>query len=228
MRTSIDQQRHASGVESICRPIQVAPSGYWLYAAQQRNPELRCAPIQCAEVLSTEIERVWLAKLQVYEADKMWCQLRRVGTGVVRCTVGPLVRKVGLRGVTRARCVKATAPDAEAPGPLDRVNHQSRARRPNYLWISDFTHVSTWQRLVVCPLYQRRLRPTQRQLAGQQPDADRFRAQRAEIDAARASAGTEQAGPSYRPRSRISVDEVQRTLCRSGHRTVCGKQGQRR
>ena len=60
MRTSIDQQRHASGVESICRPIQVAPSGYWLYAAQQRNPELRCAPIQCAEVLSTEIERVWL------------------------------------------------------------------------------------------------------------------------------------------------------------------------
>jgi len=31
------------------------------------------------------------------------------------------------------------------PYPLDRVNRQFRADRPNQLWVSDFTYVSTWQ-----------------------------------------------------------------------------------
>ena len=29
--------------------------------------------------------------------------------------------------------------------PLDRVNRHFRAERPNQLWVSDFTYVSTWQ-----------------------------------------------------------------------------------
>jgi putative transposase len=29
--------------------------------------------------------------------------------------------------------------------PLDKVNRQFRAERPNQLWVSDFTYVSTWQ-----------------------------------------------------------------------------------
>jgi transposase InsO family protein len=32
-----------------------------------------------------------------------------------------------------------------APRPLDRVNRQFKAQRPNQLWVSDFTCVSTWQ-----------------------------------------------------------------------------------
>ena len=31
------------------------------------------------------------------------------------------------------------------PCPLDRVNRQFKADRPNQLWVSDFTYVSTWQ-----------------------------------------------------------------------------------
>jgi len=41
VRKFIDQYRHAYGVEPICRVMQIGPSGYWRYAAQQRNPELR-------------------------------------------------------------------------------------------------------------------------------------------------------------------------------------------
>lgn len=36
-------------------------------------------------------------------------------------------------------------PDKAAPCPLDRVNRQFKADRPNQLWVSDFTYVSTWQ-----------------------------------------------------------------------------------
>ena len=33
----------------------------------------------------------------------------------------------------------------KAPCPLDRVHRQFKAERPNQLWVSDFTYVSTWQ-----------------------------------------------------------------------------------
>jgi putative transposase len=41
--------------------------------------------------------------------------------------------------------VRTTVPDPKSPCPLDRVNRQFKAQRPNQLWVSDFTYVSTWQ-----------------------------------------------------------------------------------
>jgi len=103
-------------------------------------------------VLSVEIERVWQANLQVYGADKVWRQLRREGPAVVRCTVERLMRKAGVRGVVRGKVVRTTVADAVAPCPLDRVNRQFKAQRPNQLWVSDFTYVSTWQDFVYVAL----------------------------------------------------------------------------
>ena len=55
------------------------------------------------------------------------------------------MKKLGLQGVRRGKVVRTTIPDTKAPCPLDRVNRQFRADRPNQLWVSDFTYVSTWQ-----------------------------------------------------------------------------------
>jgi len=44
--------------------------------------------------------------------------------------------------------VTTTVSDKAVPCPLDRVNRQFRAERPNALWVSDFTYVSTWQGFV--------------------------------------------------------------------------------
>ena len=55
MRAFIDQYRHAYSVEPIYKVMQVAPSGYWRYAARQRNPALRCARVQHDDVLSVDI-----------------------------------------------------------------------------------------------------------------------------------------------------------------------------
>ncbi len=135
----------AYGVEPICRVMQGRAVRLWRYAAQQSNPALRCARAQRDDVLSVDIERVWQANLQVYGADKVWRQLRREGTDVARCTVERLMRKGGLRGVVRGKVVRTTVADTAAPCPLDRVNRQFKAQRPNQLWVSDFTYVSTWQ-----------------------------------------------------------------------------------
>lgn len=59
------------------------------------------------------------------------------------------MRKLGLRGVVRGKVVRTTVGDIKAPCPLDRINRQVRAQRPNQLRVSDFTYVSIWQ----CWLY---------------------------------------------------------------------------
>ena len=96
-------------------------------------------------MLVPEIQRVWRANMQVYGVKKVWRQLAREGVLVARCTVERLMRKLGLCGVRRGKVIRTTNGDAKAPCPLDRVNPQFRAERPNQLWVSDFTYVSTWQ-----------------------------------------------------------------------------------
>jgi len=145
MREFIDEHRDVHGVEPICKVLQIAPSGYRRHAAQRRTPALRCARAQRDEVLAPQIERVWQANLEVYGAKKVWRQLHREGQAVARCTVERLMRRLGLRGVIRGKVVRTTIRDPKAPCPLDLVNRQFKADRPNQLWVSDFTYVSTWQ-----------------------------------------------------------------------------------
>ena len=83
--------------------------------------------------------------MQVYGADKVWNQMNREHIAVARCTAERLMKQLGLRGAMRGKRVPTTVPDAIAPRPLDRVNRQFKAARPNQLGVSDFTYVSTWQ-----------------------------------------------------------------------------------
>jgi len=125
--------------------LQIAPSGYRRHAALAREPQLRCARAKRDAILIPEVERVWHGNMQVYGADKVWKQLGREGMTVARCTVERLMHQLGLRGVVRGKVVRTTISDSKASCPLDRVNRQFKADRPNQLWVSDFTYVSTWQ-----------------------------------------------------------------------------------
>jgi transposase InsO family protein len=92
---------------------------------------------------------------------KVWRQLKREGFDVARCTVSRLMRDMGLQGVIRGKPVKTTISDKAAPCPLDHVNRQFKAPRPNVLWLSDFTYVATWTGFVyvafVIDAYARRI-----------------------------------------------------------------------
>ncbi len=125
--------------------MQIAPSCYRRHAAQRRNPALRCDRDKRDDEVIAEVRRVWHANMQVYGADKVWKQLNREGIGIARCTVERLMKRLGLQGVRRGKVVRTTVSDTSAPCPLDRVNRQFKAARPNQLWVSDFTYVSTWQ-----------------------------------------------------------------------------------
>ena len=125
--------------------MQIAPSCYRLHAARQRNPQLNCARTRRDQELIPEVQRVWYANWQVYGARKVWKQMHREGIGVARCTVERLMGKLGLAGVRRGKRIRTTTPDTFAPCPLDQVNRVFKANRPNELWVSDFTYVSTWE-----------------------------------------------------------------------------------
>ena len=148
MKAFIDEHRGVYGVEPICRVMQIAPSTYWLHAQRRRRPELRPARVQRDDVLAPQVQRVWEENMQVYGVRKVWRQLNREGIAVARCTVRRLMHRLELRGVVRGKRVRTTVPDAAAACPLDKVQRQFQAERPDQLWVSDFTYVSTWQGFV--------------------------------------------------------------------------------
>ena len=161
MNAFIDEHRARCGVEPICSALQVAPSAYRRHAARQRNPALLPARAQRDACLVPQVQRVYEHNLSVYGADKVWRQLRREGTAVARCTVERLMRLCGLCGARRGKVVRTTVPAPKAACPLDRVNRQFKAERPNQLWVADFTYVSTWQGFVyvafVIDIFARRI-----------------------------------------------------------------------
>ena len=157
----IDDYRGAYGVEPICRVLNIVPSTYHAHVARRRRPDTAPPRVQRDAALRVEIRRVFDENFQVYGVRKVWRQLVREGEDVARCTVARLMRGMGLHGVIRGRRVKTTISDKAAPCPLDRVNRQFRAPRPNVLWVSDFTYVATWAGFVyvafVIDAYARRI-----------------------------------------------------------------------
>ena len=140
----VDDHRDVYGVEPICAVVPIAPSTYFLAKARQADPTCRSARAQRDDALRPEIQRVWDEHLQVYGPRKVWKQLRREGFRVARCTVGRLMRAMGLAGAVRGRAWVITTEAGPSPHPADLVARDFTATRPNQLWVSDFTYVATW------------------------------------------------------------------------------------
>ncbi len=144
MKAFIDDHRDAYGVEPICRVLPIAPSTYRAHAACAADPSRASARVRRDGALRPEIKRVWEDNFEVYGVRKVWRQLRREGTDVARCTVARLMARMGLKGAVRGKVVRTTFSNPATPSPADHVNRQFGAARPNRLWVSDFTYVSTW------------------------------------------------------------------------------------
>ena len=144
MVSFIDEHRADYGVESICAQLPIAPSLYYEHRARQADPERLPPRLRRDVELSSQIRRIYAENFHVYGARKVWRQLHREDIAVARCTVERLMRLLGLQGVVRGRKCRTTIGDDSANRPLDRVNRQFRATRPNELWVADFTFVATW------------------------------------------------------------------------------------
>jgi putative transposase len=157
----IDDHRGEHGVEPICAVLPIAPSTYHSHAARRADPSLLPRRATRDAGLMPLIARVFEENFEVYGVRKVWRQLQREGQEVARCTIERLMQSMGLQGVIRGKPVKTTISDKAAACPLDHVNRQFQAPRPNALWVSDFTYVATWAGFVyvafVIDTYARRI-----------------------------------------------------------------------
>ncbi len=144
----IDHSRDDYGVVPICKELPIAPSTYHCYKHLEQNPERRSQRARHDERLMPEVQRVWEENHRHYGARKVWNQLNRETISVARCTVERLMKQLGLEGVRRGKRCKTTIPDDAAHKPLDLVQREFTASRPNQLWVADITYVAMWSRFV--------------------------------------------------------------------------------
>ncbi len=145
MVSFIDDHRAHYGVEPICAVLPIAPSTYYEHKAKERDPGRCSMRSKCDDVLRGAIRRVWLENHEVYGVVKVRRAFDKEGVWVARCTVSRLMREMGLRGAIRGKAYTVTTiADESCARPMDRVNRQFTASRPNQLWVADFTHVATW------------------------------------------------------------------------------------
>jgi transposase InsO family protein len=124
----------------MCEVLGLAERSY--YAAKKRPPSTRA---MMDRNLKPEIRRVWETNYRVYGAKRVWLTLRREGHQVARCTVERLMGDMNIRGVQRGRTPRTTVPDTAAPRSPDLVDRRFHAQRPDELWVTDITYVSTWE-----------------------------------------------------------------------------------
>ncbi|OYN90600.1 hypothetical protein CGZ92_00950, partial [Parenemella sanctibonifatiensis] len=121
--------------------IKIAPSTY--YDNLARRPSKR--QLRDAEVVELIVaERARQKLLARFGARKMWLHLRGRGHDVARCTIERLYAEQGWVGALRLKKVRTTIPDESAERPVDLVDRQFWASRPDQLWVADFTYVATW------------------------------------------------------------------------------------
>jgi hypothetical protein len=141
--------------------LLIAPSTHYEHLAKRVDPARLSDRARRDEALCPEIRRVFEENSRVYGVRKIWRQLGREGFDVARCTVGRLMKGIGIQGIIRGKPHGTTIPDKKAPCPLDKVNRQFRVLAPNMLWVSDFTYVATWKGFVyvafVIDAYARRI-----------------------------------------------------------------------
>jgi len=135
----IDQHRKVYGVEPICAVLPIASSTYY----DNKKRPLSARAIRDA-VMMPILLALFLANRKVYGAHKLWKAARRAGHDIGRDQTARLMRQMGIRGVSRTRKVRTTVPDDKASRPRDLVERDFTADRPNLLWVTDLTFVSTW------------------------------------------------------------------------------------
>jgi putative transposase len=90
------------------------------------------------------IEQVHSDNYGVYGVRKMHAELRRQGHRVARCTVARLMRRRGLRGISRAAGPRTTVPGTGPDPRPDLVDRAFTATGPDQLWVADITYCRTF------------------------------------------------------------------------------------
>jgi putative transposase len=151
----IKANQHCHSVETMCRVLGVARSGYyaWLQepVSSRAKEDLRLLRL---------IRASFAASHGVYGAPRVFLDLREAGETCSKHRVARLMRlnNIRARHSYRTRSSSAAKPSALIPNLLGRNFSVSS---PNKVWVRDITYIRTWQGwlylAVVIDLFSRRI-----------------------------------------------------------------------
>jgi putative transposase len=125
---------------TLCRVLKVSPSGY--YAWRDRPPSQRS---MSDAVMTERIRSIHAESDASYGMPRVRAELIDQGTPISRTRVARLMRKAGIRGISRRRgFVVTTERDLRQRPAPDLVKRRFVADGPNQLWVADMTYVPTW------------------------------------------------------------------------------------
>ena len=79
-----------------------------------------------------------------YGAPRIHAELVAQGHAVGRKRIARLMRRAGLRGISRRKGTRTTVRDARARAVPDLVERDFTADAPDRLWVADITYIPTW------------------------------------------------------------------------------------
>ena len=115
MVSFIDAHRGMHGVEPICSVLPVAPSTSYSHLAKRADPARQSDRARRDDALRPEILRVLEENYRVYGVRKVWRQLRREGFDIARCSVGRLMKGLGIQGIIRGKPRRTTIQSQSPP-----------------------------------------------------------------------------------------------------------------
>lgn len=136
----VEHLRDRFGVDPVLRVLGIAPSTFYGWLAQNRNPSTRRRTDQ---QLLAEITEIHDRSGGTYGSPRVHATLRRRGVRVSRKRVERLMRQVGLQGAflrKRWRTASTRQDSNAAPAP-DLVGRDFTAPEPNRLWVADATRI---------------------------------------------------------------------------------------
>ena len=126
-------------VATMCRVLEVSPSGY--YAWRQRTPSARGRE---DARLRERIRNSHQRSRGTYGRPRIHADLAAEGWRVSGKRVARLMRVEGLRGVCRRKGPITTMPAAERRPQPDLVERDFTATAPDQLYVADITYIPTW------------------------------------------------------------------------------------
>jgi putative transposase len=151
----IQAHRQEYSVETLCRVLKVAPSGYYDWLKQPLSVRAQ----EDARLLRL-IRASVTASQGIYGAPRVFLDLREAGETCSKHRVARLMRVNNLRALHGYHTRRWTVgkPSALMPNILQR---QFTVTRPNKAWVTDITYIRTWQGwlyvAVVMDLFSRKI-----------------------------------------------------------------------
>jgi len=135
----IKAHRHEHSVHTMCRLLQVAPSGYYSWLKQPMSNRA----MEDARLLRL-IRSSFVASKGIYGSPRVFLDLREAGEICSKHRVERLMRVNGLRALHgyRTRRWSVGKPAVLTPNALQR---SFTVTQPNKAWVTDITYIRTWQ-----------------------------------------------------------------------------------